>query len=528
MMIHLTEVLDNFFRKKISQVLIVTVFLALIGALILGYLKSKHELNASVEISNSIFSSLLYSKDWDLLNKFSTVLINDHNLNSINIISKENNSTLYQYTNDQFNFIPKICEINSNSDLINLKICKNIISFDFLSYTMLGIILFAIIIYIAFIKSKNEALLFFENISKNLNNILLIDENTKNTFEIKELNDLHQNILKNTLKIKQYASSFAIVEFSRKVAHDLRSPAALIKMATQAEQLNEQDIILIKQAAIRINAISADLLIKSKNDYVYPAKVRMPINTTVLKIINEKKLEYSDQNIIFKFIGLNEEKLLWINQNNFWRVISNILNNAIEAPNDNIKMITVETYIDDSIIIRISDNGHGFPLEVIQDQAQAQYSISKKEGNGLGLFASNEFILSEKGSLKLANNDGATVTISLPNKLIVSNDTPIIQIENDKYVRIAWKASAEKNNYSLHSFNSLKEFLNSASEFSPESEFYIDFNLDDGEKGDEVASVLASKGFNRINLSTGSIDLETTENLKVFNRIIDKNFPYPI
>ena len=165
---------------------------------------------------------------------------------------------------------------------------------------------------------------------------------------------------------------------------------------------------------------------------------------------------------------------------------------------------------------------------MIQAQAKREYSISKKEGNGLGLFSANEFILSENGSFKLENNSGAIVTLSLPKESLIVKNTPLVQIENDKYVRIAWKASAEKNNFYLRSFQSLKEFLSYESEFSLDSEIYVDFNLDDGEKGDEVAELLVKKGFNRINLSTGSIELETTESIKLFNRVIDKNFPYPI
>lgn len=99
-------------------------------------------------------------------------------------------------------------------------------------------------------------------------------------------------------------------------------------------------------------------------------------------------------------------------------VLLNLINNAQEAlanfqqPQ---KEITIETRLEDKIIVIISDNGPGIP-EVVRQRMFTPFFTTKSTGMGLGLAIVKSVITSHGGQIKATNNDsgGATFRIEFP------------------------------------------------------------------------------------------------------------------
>jgi len=95
------------------------------------------------------------------------------------------------------------------------------------------------------------------------------------------------------------------------------------------------------------------------------------------------------------------------------RVFGNIIKNCIEASPESVK-IDIDLRKDDgNIRIVIKDDGPGFPPEKLQN-IDTPYITTKRSGTGLGLAIIKKIIDEHGGSLRLYNDNGAVVEITLP------------------------------------------------------------------------------------------------------------------
>ncbi|MFA7228036.1 MAG: ATP-binding protein, partial [Melioribacteraceae bacterium] len=96
----------------------------------------------------------------------------------------------------------------------------------------------------------------------------------------------------------------------------------------------------------------------------------------------------------------------------------NILNNSIQYTPDQSTIIIEASRSDDYCIIKISDNGPGFPKDGIEKIFEKFYRApgTKTGGTGLGLSIAKGFIEAHGGKITARNNDsgGAEFTILLP------------------------------------------------------------------------------------------------------------------
>lgn len=91
----------------------------------------------------------------------------------------------------------------------------------------------------------------------------------------------------------------------------------------------------------------------------------------------------------------------------------------------------------------------------------------------------------------------------------------IVLIDDDELVRMTWKFKATASNVEFEAFETSEEFLQKEAEISRESAIYIDANLKDGERGEELALKVHELGFSEIHLASGSesSDLDYDQNI---------------
>ncbi len=95
------------------------------------------------------------------------------------------------------------------------------------------------------------------------------------------------------------------------------------------------------------------------------------------------------------------------------QILTNVLDNAAEAGASRVEMSAAIT--DDNLILTVTDNGGGFPAEILDTVGKPYRSTKERRGAGLGLFLAVNVLRKLGGSLDVQNgSDGAIVTLSVP------------------------------------------------------------------------------------------------------------------
>jgi signal transduction histidine kinase len=238
---------------------------------------------------------------------------------------------------------------------------------------------------------------------------------------ILEFNQLKDFLTSSFLAMQQKAAAEReLFTLATQVAHDIRSPLAALQIVVQmsANIIPKEQCVILHDAAERINDIANNLL----HDYKLSRKDKLSaelITNVIDKIITEKRTQYFNKNITFAFLADDDTRGLSasVNLAQFNRVLSNLLNNAIEAIKHEDGKITIKIKKDNNLVtLGITDNGCGMPKEMISQIGNASFTSGKKDGSGIGLFTAVEKIKQWQGTLSVESevNQGTTITISLP------------------------------------------------------------------------------------------------------------------
>ncbi len=212
----------------------------------------------------------------------------------------------------------------------------------------------------------------------------------------------------------------------RTVAHDLRNPLGGIASLTSlmsADQLSDDQkemINLIKQTSYNslelINEILEATNIGTIEINPEVVEISSLVNNSV-ELLRFKALEKGQQ--IF-FEPLKESLELVISREKIWRVISNLISNAIKfSPTGapiNVKVVKDSA----QVVISVQDNGIGIP-EKMKDQIFNMFTAAQRPGTageksfGLGLSICRQIMEKSGGKIWFySRKQGTTFFISLP------------------------------------------------------------------------------------------------------------------
>lgn len=227
-------------------------------------------------------------------------------------------------------------------------------------------------------------------------------------------------------------------KMAKQVAHDIRSPLSVLEMALVDSSLSGEKKDLLTQASKRIKGIADDLL-KNAKEFSALEKSKLPdsksaeesaanlnqrseknlqavsIGKSLGSILEEKKL--LAPNVNFNLSLPKNDLLVQADEMTLSRIISNLLNNSIEAakPDQPLNInISLRLY-SGKVAVIIQDNGLGMDAETLAKVGAPGFT-SKPNGNGLGVSAAKEKIREWGGDLQIASqqNQGTMVTLSLP------------------------------------------------------------------------------------------------------------------
>jgi len=244
----------------------------------------------------------------------------------------------------------------------------------------------------------------------------------------------------------QFESSKAMSDMAAQVAHDIRSPLAALDAALKdTEELPEKKRIMVRHAVNRIRDIANNLLEKNRQQAKTGSAAGSSaaatgeiqdtrlLSSLIDPVVTEKRLQFeSKPGITIDFELMRESYGLFakIQPVEFRRIISNLVNNAVEVLGDKGRVSVGLAYSAEDIILTVADNGKGIPPEILAKLGQKGETHGKAGGSGLGLFHARSTVENWGGSLGIASEvgKGSTVTIKLPKAEAPANFVPVLEL----------------------------------------------------------------------------------------------------
>ncbi len=227
-------------------------------------------------------------------------------------------------------------------------------------------------------------------------------------------------LLKNITPFKEL--DLAKTNFIGSVSHEFKTPISSMQMGIQLLEnerigvLNEEQRGLlngIKDDTDRLLKITGELLNMSQLE---SGAIQIKLNiSAVMPMIqyavnaNRSAAEHNNIHIDIDvqdnaFVSADSEKTAW--------VLTNLISNAIRYSHENAKIFIKTENIDSVMKFSVTDTGQGIQPEFVDKVFERYFRIpgEKKEGTGLGLTISKEFIEAQGGEIGVESEYGAGST----------------------------------------------------------------------------------------------------------------------
>jgi len=231
---------------------------------------------------------------------------------------------------------------------------------------------------------------------------------------------IEKNSEETNAAFKTVAQQKCINHSAAEIVHEIRNPLTTVKGFLQLIKPYLKEIGKEQYAEValtelnRVNELIYDYLNGAKHQSNLEQK------THLNKVVNNLAMLYESEailkNIQFLTNLSNQDVVLNIPESQLKQVIINLMNNAIEAIDENSaidRKICVSTQIDSTTAaITITDSGGGIADEHIKNLFDPFYS-SKEKGTGLGLSICKNIIEDHKGSIHVKSLLGKYTTFSV-------------------------------------------------------------------------------------------------------------------
>ena len=232
---------------------------------------------------------------------------------------------------------------------------------------------------------------------------------------------MRQALYENNLQLWKMIEQQKMVQAS--IAHDLRNPIAIIEGYAEYLQINTQtgrltmDQILqitdnMDKAAKRLGQYTESIRTINQLDDIEVSREQIPLEKFIEDINEDLSLMAAGKKIRLNTIGEIPKGLVQIDTSVLFRVLENMINNALRFAKETISLsFEMENQV---LTITILDDGVGFPQEILRNKTRLLMPMSSEDGHcGLGITISRLLCKKHDGRLELLNNSfgGATVKI---------------------------------------------------------------------------------------------------------------------
>ena len=211
----------------------------------------------------------------------------------------------------------------------------------------------------------------------------------------------------------------AKIKFFMNISHEIRTPLTLIitpllSLIKEDKEPHRQGIYeIIRKNSERILHLINQMMDLRKIDK--GQMVMRMCQTDMVAFINEEYELFKQQalakNIDFDYQHDSDELPVWIDRNNFDKVIINILSNAFKFTPTAGHILLSLTHTEHHAYISIKDSGIGIPKDKLETIFQRFYqtpadSNDRNIGTGIGLDLTRSLVELHYGSITARNNEG--------------------------------------------------------------------------------------------------------------------------
>ena len=311
----------------------------------------------------------------------------------------------------------------------------------------------------------------------------------------------------------QTAQAKLIKKISSQMAHDIRSPLAALDMITSTSKgtFTEDDRLIVRRAVGRIKDIANSLMDNYRADGVEKEIVTSEQKLTVElvlplmeSIISEARtrLRLSSKVLIdSNFSSDCSSMFCKIDSMQFKRVLSNLINNGIEACSSSGQVNVSLKKEDGKCVLEVTDNGKGIPSHILPLLGKTNVSFGKEastqSGSGIGIMHAAESIRSWGGQIEfIPIEKGTTVKMVIPTTDIpawfagsiqLNETTQIVVCDDDSSVAEVWNDRFAKIDIGFQYVNStsaLRKLYQELlfSDVQAECLYLVDYELSDERK----------------------------------------------
>lgn len=253
-------------------------------------------------------------------------------------------------------------------------------------------------------------------------------------------------------------------DLAAQVAHDIRSPlSAIMILAKDNPNIPEDSRVLFRTGVTRILDITNELLNKArgfldstKQEHVVDVVEKNSVHliTNILEsIVSEKRVEFRAKlnvQIQTNFNSSSFGMFANIQKSELKRILSNLINNSVEAVKEKGRIEINATLVSDTVIISVQDNGIGIPAEILPKLLKRGATFNKGEKNlGVGLYHAHTKVTGWGGNVTITSelNRGTKVTLTLPacvppkwfaEKIEVSSYSKVVILDDDLAIHQVW------------------------------------------------------------------------------------------
>jgi signal transduction histidine kinase len=268
-----------------------------------------------------------------------------------------------------------------------------------------------------------------------------------------------QSLITTEQKLKSFEATSGL---ARQVAHDIRSPLSALDVVLATSQgLPEDKRHLARSAITRIKDIANDLLKQNPKPIAESTEASTKsvhlISTLLEDIVSEKRLQYRSLLEAEIDFDLNEDSyglFAEVDAVEFRRIISNLVNNAVEAlPSQKGSVSLSLKSVGSRIVCEIHDTGKGIPSHLLPKLGRQGVSFGKegtRSGSGLGLYHAIHTIEKWGGKIDIETEEarGTSVFIHLNRveapkwfceKLEIKKGARVIVVDDDASIHRIWE-----------------------------------------------------------------------------------------
>ncbi|MEM7197031.1 MAG: HAMP domain-containing sensor histidine kinase [Pseudomonadota bacterium] len=210
----------------------------------------------------------------------------------------------------------------------------------------------------------------------------------------------------------------AVKAVSDHIAHDLRTPLALLRSRVEQMQISKENRQQLVEEIDRILQIFQSLINVTRLER---GVIRMQQQSVDLAVMAEDLRDLYDVIAEEEGISLSCECTpdctIFADPHQLFQALVNIVDNAVKFTQNGGAVAVAITKHDDGVMITIDDSGPGIAQD-LRERAFNRYESLKsdKPGSGLGLTLARAVIIAHKGTITLTDSTlgGLRVVISLP------------------------------------------------------------------------------------------------------------------